>query len=183
MQISCDNSIQFVTDIIQTTGLFSKLIQYTMLILSTIPSCTMPPCVWATVLLTVYLLRFRVDGLKFSIHIGCTRKLLDPHFHEMMWPISVHPCWYTIACLPNCSHANELQTTTWCLQFCFVLFCFVLFWERMCVVGACACWMAFYNGFLTEELVELFRIFFLSYHQSLPLPGVYFYVRYTGPSP
>ena len=145
-------------DIIQTTGLFSKIIQYTMPILSTIPTCTTPPCVWATVLLTIYLLRFRVDGLKFSKHIGCTRKLLDPHFHEIMWPISVHPCWYTIACLPNCSHANELQTTPWCLQFCFVLFCFereCVWWVRVCVewpstmVSSLKSWLSYF-GFFPE---------------------------------
>ena len=40
-QISCDNILQFVTDVVQRMGVFGKLIQSTVLILSSIPS----PCI------------------------------------------------------------------------------------------------------------------------------------------
>ena len=40
--ISCDNILQFVTDVVQRMGGFGKLIQYAMPILSSIPSCITP---------------------------------------------------------------------------------------------------------------------------------------------
>ena len=69
--ISCDNILQFVTYVVQRMGMFCKLIQYIILILSSISSpCIIPLLVfWAIVLLTTILLLFRIDLLKFSRYI------------------------------------------------------------------------------------------------------------------
>ena len=46
--ISCDNSLQFLTDVVQRMGVFRKLIQCTMPILSSIPSpCIIPSMCFA----------------------------------------------------------------------------------------------------------------------------------------
>ena len=69
--ISCDNILQFVTYVVQRMGMFCKLIQYMILILSSISSpCIIPLLVfWAIVLLATILLLFRIDLLKFSRYI------------------------------------------------------------------------------------------------------------------
>ena len=69
--ISCDNVLQFVTYVVQRMGMFCKLIQYIILILSSISSpCIIPLLVfWAIVLLTTILLLFRINLLKFSSYI------------------------------------------------------------------------------------------------------------------
>ena len=69
--ISCDNILQFVTYVAQRMGMFCKLIQYIILILSSIsPPCITPLLVfWAIVLLTTILLLFRIDLLKFAKYI------------------------------------------------------------------------------------------------------------------
>ena len=58
--ISCDNILQFVTYVVQRMGRFCKLIQYIILISSSISSpCIIPLLVfWAIVLLTTILLLF-----------------------------------------------------------------------------------------------------------------------------
>ena len=66
-QISCGNILQFVTDV-QRMGVFGKLIQclfYPAFLLLT----SLPPCVWAIVLLTIILLLFMVYVLKFPRYI------------------------------------------------------------------------------------------------------------------
>ena len=69
--ISCDNILQFVTYVVQRMGMLCSLIQYIILILSSISSpCINPLLVfWAIVLLTTILLLFRIDLLKFSRYI------------------------------------------------------------------------------------------------------------------
>ena len=61
--ISSDNVLQFVTDVLQRMGVFGKLIQCTMPILSSIPS----PCIimdlWEAVLL------FWDEDIAFQVHI------------------------------------------------------------------------------------------------------------------
>ena len=70
--ISCDNILQFVTDIVQRMGVFGKLLRYAMPISSSIPSPVPHPlhAFWAIVLITITLFLFRLYVFKFSRYIG-----------------------------------------------------------------------------------------------------------------
>ena len=89
--ISCDNILQFVTDVVQRVGVFCKLIQYAMPILSSIPSpCITPPCVLRHCL---HYHPVPFQGIcAQGFQINTNRKLTDPHIQQKMWPISIHPC-------------------------------------------------------------------------------------------
>ena len=90
-QISSDNMVEFVTDVVQRVGVFGKLIQCTMPV-SSIPSpCITPLCVLSHCPFHYY--PVVVQGLcAQGFQIYSDRKLTDRHFQEKMWPISVHPC-------------------------------------------------------------------------------------------
>ena len=91
--ISCDNILQFVTDVVQKMGVFGKLIQYTMPILYSIPSpCITPPCVLSH---CPHYYPVAFQGRCAQVfQIYSNRKLTDPHIQQKMWPISIHPCQY-----------------------------------------------------------------------------------------
>ena len=91
--ISCDNSLQFLTDAVQIVGVFPKLIQCTMPILSSIPSPCIIPCGLRYCHSHYHPVAFQ--GRCARVFPICNnRKLTDPHFQQKMWPISIHPCQY-----------------------------------------------------------------------------------------
>ena len=91
--ISCDNILQFVTDVVQRMGVFGKLIQYAMPILYSIPSpCTTPPCVLSH---CPHYHPVAFQGRCAQVfQIYSNRKLTDPHIQQKIWPISIHHCQY-----------------------------------------------------------------------------------------
>ena len=92
--ISCDSSLQFVTDVIRRMGVLGKLIQYAMPILSSIDSpCITLPCVLSHCPSHYHPVAFQgISAQVFPIHSN--GKLTDPHIQQKMWPISIHPCQY-----------------------------------------------------------------------------------------
>ena len=104
-------------------GVFNKIIQRTMPILSSIPSpCITPSMCWVIVHLIIILLLFRVDVLNF-FQIHSDRKLTDPHFQEKLWPISVH-----FASAYNCLLVKLLRQN--CLQTKHLWEAVLLFWDK-----------------------------------------------------
>ena len=90
--ISCDNILQFVTDVVQRMGLFGKLIQYAMPISSSIRS----PCITTSMCFeSSQYYPAAVKGICAEVfQIYRNRRLTDPHIQQKMWPISIHPCQY-----------------------------------------------------------------------------------------
>ena len=95
-------------------GMFCKLIQYIILILSSISS----PCIitllvfWAIVLLTTILLLFRIYLLKFSRYIVIGNQLTHIFSTKCDPSQSILP----VRKASKCSDKTVFQTTTWCLQ-------------------------------------------------------------------
>ena len=95
-------------------GMFCKLIQYIILISSSISSpCIIPLLVfWAIVLLTTILLLFRIDLLKFSRYIVIGNQLTHIFSRKCDPSQSILPVYKA----SKCSDKTVFQTTTWCLQ-------------------------------------------------------------------
>ena len=87
--ISCDNILQFVTDVVQRMGVFGKLIQYAMPLLSSIPSPGITPSMCLSHCPSHYYpVAFQgICGQVFQIYSN--RKLTDQHIEQKMWPISI----------------------------------------------------------------------------------------------
>ena len=95
-------------------GMFCKLIQYIILISSSISSpCIIPLLVfWAIVLLTTILLLFRIDLLKFSRYIVIGNQLT----HIFSRKCDPSQSILLVRKASKCSDKTVFQTTTWCLQ-------------------------------------------------------------------
>ena len=111
--ISCDNILQFVTDVVQRLGVFCKLIQYAMPILFNILS----PCITPSIGLShcpshYYPVAFQgICDQVFEIYSN--RKLTESHIQQKCDPS--HSILASTFCL-KCSDKTEFQKTTWYLQ-------------------------------------------------------------------
>ena len=92
--ISCDNILQFVTDVVQRMGVLASsfnmqcLFYPAFLLLASSPPCALSHCPSH-----YYPVAFQgICAQVFQIYIN--RKLTDPHIQQKMWPISIHPCQY-----------------------------------------------------------------------------------------
>ena len=162
---SCDNILQFVTDVVQIMGVFDKLIQCTMLISSSITSpCIIPLHVfWTIVLLSIILLLFRIDVLKFSRYKVIGNELTHTFSRKC------GPSQTIIATMKasKCSDKTVFQTTTWCLQTKAPLrSCAIVLKLRYCISGAYRVkYTSFYSNFsLQDNLFYSFRYSLISIH-------------------
>ena len=111
---SCDNILQFVTDVVQRMGVFGNQLQYAKPILSNIPS----PCITPSMCfepLSFSLLSCCFQGICDQVfQIYSNRKLTESHIQQKCYPF--HSTLASVHLASKCSDKTEFQTTTWYLQ-------------------------------------------------------------------
>ena len=110
------NIVQFITDVVQKRGVFGKLIQCTMPILSNIPSCTIPSMCLSHCPSHYYPVAF-LGRCAQVFQIYSNKKITDhilrrKHMTHLSPSLPVH----ITAGSSNCSDETLFSTTTWWLH-------------------------------------------------------------------